>query len=227
MEVILSQIKQAVCLTLDKRIEEFDRIKTEWKNIDINVELFLCGDGILKSIYNRIDDKILPPIYNETINYPTWLNRSATYDAWKCHKQIFTDFYRNYSDGYLLILEDDAKMEEDFEEILTKVEPYFKTRTFDLLNFGAYLSKPYTETDNPHVIKLDGRGGGLHCCMLSRRLCKNLSEMLPLGPYDWMIEQYWQNRYPCYAIYPGIVTQKDGFSFIEGHELSKPDRWKK
>ena len=134
--MILNDIKQAICITFDKRIQEFPRIQSEWANFGITVERFLCGDGSLNEKYNYVDTNDLPPIYSDGIQYTTWYKRPNAYNVWKCHQQILNEFVHNHYRGYILLLEDDAEMQTDFGIILNYIEHYLHKYPPHILNFG-------------------------------------------------------------------------------------------
>ena len=222
--MILSVIKQAVCLTLDKRVTEFDRIQKEWARFNIPIQRFLVGSSNINESYNRIDDCEYPPIFSETIRYPTWLNRTSAYDAWKSHRQILENFVNNHYTGFLLMLEDDSFIESDFENITSKI--YLQPSMFDMLYFGCYhYENSYVKTNIDSLHRLQG-SGGWHGVMMSRDICKELLKYPPIGPYDWICGKYIHTNYRCYSIYPCVVSQKSGYSFVEGTTLDKPSRYK-
>lgn len=216
-------ITHARCLVLDKRYEEFARIKKEWQLLGIDVIPFFCGDGTHNIEYNHIDRKVLPPYYTNTIPYPTWLYKTSAYDAFLCHQQILQDFTNNSNQtDRLLLLEDDSFIENDFTDILDKANP---PDDFDMLYLGCYnydgSSQP---TENKNLRKLYG-SGGWHGVILTRPVVIKLLQFNPIGPYDWICGQL-HKQYKCFGIYPCIVSQKDGWSFVEDSHLSKPDRYK-
>lgn len=221
-------ITQAHCLVLDKRIHEFPRIRDEWKNLGIKVDPFYCGDGITipSYMYNHIDSLILPPILKDTIMYPTWLNRPNAFNAWLCHQKILTKFVEtSHEKDNVLLLEDDSVVEPDFEEILEKAFVTDDLDSFDMLYLGCYnFAGSYYKTVNRHVIRLNG-SGGFHGVVINHKVAKVLIEFPPIGPFDWIAGKL-HNIYKSMAIYPCIVSQKDGiFSHVEGSVLNKPSRY--
>jgi hypothetical protein len=220
-------IKQAVCLTLDKRIDQFERIKSEWKSLGVNVTRFLMGDGTLNETYDYIDKKETPPIFNGTTSYPTWVNNSGPFDFWKAQIQVITNFCRIYDSGYLLLLEDDIFIESDFLEIYQSCIDFIQQKDVHMLYFGAYHEPhSWSYTNNKHIIRVNG-SGGFHAVALHRRICSEILKFHPLGPLDWMVREL-HSKNICYAIYPSICSQIDNnYSYIEQAILKKPKRDKK
>lgn len=224
---MLINIKEAICLVLDKRINEFERINKEWHSLGINVKRFLMGDGSLNEKYDFIDEHDLPPIYNGTISYPTWINNAGPYNFWKAQKQVINDFCTKYDSGYLLLLEDDSFIESDFIEIYESARNFLENKDVQMLYFGAYHQpQSWSYTDNKNVIRVHG-SGGFHAVALHRRICSEILKLHPLGPLDWMVREL-QSKNRCYAIYPSICSQIDNnFSYIEKTTLQKPSRFKR
>jgi hypothetical protein len=69
-------------------------------------------------------------------------------------------------------------------------------------------------------------GGGTHGVLISRNILDWAVKLRPIGPFDWIFSLA-QPQLQCYVIYPSIITQRSGFSYIEGGMLDKPDRYKK
>jgi hypothetical protein len=149
--MILSEITDAVCLVLDERLNEFDRIKNEWAQHNINVRPFIVGKGEKAIQYDRIDDCVLPPLYSDSIMYPTWLERTNAYDAWKSHREILYNFCQYKHEGYLLLLEDDSFIEDDFDKVIQTLPPNFFP---DMLYFGCYHYENSYEKMSENLVRL-------------------------------------------------------------------------
>jgi len=223
--MILDNINLAMCLTLDERIEELQRIKMEWHKFGVWVEPFIVGKGnkLNKRLYDHIDIDKKPPVYTNSTNYPTWW-KPNTYNAWLSHRKIFERFIQSEL-SILLLLEDDSFIEEDAKDILEDVSPYLDTIGWDMLYLGSYPNPgSWTPTQHKNIIRLCG-AGGFHSVIMKDYVVKQLLEFDPIGPYDNLAGRYLHDRFNCYGIYPSIVSQKSGFSFIEESELQKPNRW--
>lgn len=218
---ILNKIDRAICLTLDKRYEIAQELQAQCKEKNIDVELFVAGSGARPLKYNYIDGDELPPITPYTTNYPTWLARPNAYNAWQSHKGIFEMCKPNEN---LLLLEDDSELSEDFDELVAKTDSFFNENPWDMVYFGCYHFNSL-DTSSADVKKMNG-GGGFHGVLITPKIRDILLTWSPIGPYDWITGQYLHQYHNCYAIYPSIINQRSGFSFVEGSNLDKPDRYK-
>lgn len=226
MSKLLEQIKSAQCLVLDKRINLFHDLKWDLSEKGICLQPFIAGDGSNKDLeYDHIDTKELPPRYQQSINYATWWNRPAAYNAWLSHKKMME---QTLHDGYdhILIIEDDAFIEKDFDEILLKTELFWLDNTYDIVYFGCFLNEQKWEpTSNENVLRVQ-RCGGLHACLLTKPIIEELLKFPPIGPYDWILSEYkFHEVFKSYAIYPSIISQRSGYSFVEESNLDKPSRY--
>jgi len=229
-------IDLAYGLILDKR---FDK----WHNILINIEkyfkvtpqLFLAGDGKTyhDAFYSHVDVTTKPPFYpNYSTTYATWWNKPHAYNAFLCHQKIIKKAIENNVNN-VLILEDDLQIEKDFDIIFEAVEPNIP-QNWDMIYFGAYHNGQTTKIyESPvklfgdtyaSILKVRG-SAGFHCVLIKNTMFGILSQVKPLGPLDEICGKYLHNLYNCYAIYPSIVTQEDGYSYIEEQHLTKPDRY--
>lgn len=224
---ILDQIDQAVCLTLDKRIKELDRIQSEWKQLDVDVNPYIVGDGVRLSSkrYDYYDSNTKPPMLPGSTTYPTWWTEPYNaYNCWQAHKHILQRFLDS-NDKHILLLEDDSEMLPDFREILDKCSGFLSTIRWDMLYFGAFhRSGSWSKTQNENILRVHG-SGGFHSVIITRPVAERLIELGPLGPMDETTHKYLHGCFNAYSIYPDVVVQKDGHSFIEGVTQKKPDRW--
>lgn len=222
---------RAICLTLDQRLEYAqDYIVPEFKKrLNIDVELFIAGNGLrVNTDYNYIDDPLsLPCRFEKSTTYPTWFNRPNAYNAFKAHRAIFERVVYDGEERFLL-LEDDVYIEPDFEQIVgDDVDALVNNLECDMLYLGSYNASKRGYLQAPHILSLPRVSdvGGFHAVVLDRRVIKRLIELPPYGPYDWMAAKYLHaNLYNCLAINPSVISQRDGFSYVEGHNLTKPHR---
>lgn len=219
--MILSKIDRAICLTLDKRYDMACQLQEQCKEKGINIELFIAGSGSKPLKYDYIDSEELPKRTPYSTDYPTWFARPNALNAWNCHREIFLRCKENEN---LLLLEDDSELSEDFLEMIEKTEDFFNNNHWDMVYFGCYHFNSL-KTEHPNIMKMNG-GGGFHGVLISGHVRKELLSFPPIGPYDWIVGKYLHQYYNCYAIYPSIINQKSGFSFVEGCVLNKPDRTK-
>lgn len=209
-------------LYLDERVSNYDQI-----NKIIPHEKFVGGKGNLLPIeeYNHIDTEDLPPVYLNSTNYPTWHNRNSAYNAWLCHQKIFRKFYDDPSKPQtLMLLEDDIEFMEGYENILPLIEETVKSYDWDMFYFGCYQNGKSEPTKNPNIRIMHG-GGGLHACAMKRHIVEELLSYVAIGPYDEISGRYLHQKYKCLAVFPTIINQVSGFSYVEGHHLTKPSFW--
>lgn len=216
----------AYCLLLDKRIEFWSELHGSFIQKGIGLQRFLVGDGGLNEHYSHVDSGSLPDYYNGSTNYGTWYKSPAPLNAWLSHRKIIE---KSLLEGFdhVLIIEDDVFIEDDFDEVLWKAEPFFIENKWDAVYFGGYHNEnSWRLTNNDNVIKLQG-SGGWHGVLLSRPIMEELMQELPIGPYDWIMGQKYHQKYDCYAIYPSVISQKSGHSYVENSNLDKPSRYKR
>lgn len=210
------------CLVLDKRIKDFEFLKRRISKY-FECTPLICGNSGLATFK---DTNELPPIYSATTDYMTWRTKPNAYNAWKGHREIFRQFLETGKE-YLFLLEDDALIiEEDMEKALRFIE----RNTFDMLYFGWYSNGhlgDVVDTEDDLKLRHFSGGAGFHGVLIKREIVDFLYGMLPLGPYDWiagLIQKH--SNVKAYAVYPAVIIQKDGHSYVEGHHLSKPSRYK-
>lgn len=222
---MIELIDMALCLVLDKRVDMWNELERQFREHNIDIKMFLAGDGHLDNYeYDHIDDVEPPPLYAQTVPYPTWWRRPNAYDAWKCHKKMIRKA-KDADARNLLMVEDDTVLEDDFDDIIDKVSPFFSGLPWDMIYFGSFHLNSAIEI-LPHVFKVNG-SGGFHCVLIDADLFDVILDFPPFGPIDYMCGKYIQPNYNCYAIYPCIASQRDGFSYVEGSDLVKPSRYDK
>lgn len=212
------KVDKAVCLVLDKRMDLWNELDKSCQNHGILAEPFIAGDGSLELDYQHIDVEECPPMLPGSTDYPTWWNRPNAFNAWLCHKQIITRAKKEGVES-LLLLEDDSVFEEDFDEVMTNA--HLDRCGFDMLYLGWYSNGHLHSTPNQNLKIMRG-GGGFHGVILNRRIIELLDAVEPKGPYDWICGKRHHHQMNCYAVYPDVITQRDGHSYVEGHHLTKP-----
>lgn len=210
-------------LLLDNRLEDLPRIRKECNSIGWDIKPNLVGDGSVDLQYFHVDIDDLPPKYDMCTDYPTWHKRPNAYNAWLSHRKMMTVALSNGRD-HLLILEDDITIEPDFKDIWSECEEWFDTHDWDMIYFGAYHNNTTYDTDNYHIKKLRG-SAGWHAVLLNERVMKTMVNWKALGPFDWMSSKLIHPNSNCYGIWPSIVSQKSGYSFVEDSNLEKPSRY--
>ena len=217
------KISNIQCLLLDKRIEERSRIKQECSSIGWDVNFCLVGDNSLDEKYFFVDVDSLPPKVEFCTTYPTWHKTPNAYNAWLSHRKMIMNSLDHGKD-HILILEDDITIESDFKEIWDECEPWLDEHEWDMIYFGAYHNSSFTDTDNYHIKKLNG-SAGWHAVLLNETIMKRVVDWDALGPFDWMSSVAVHPNSHCYGIWPSIVSQRSGYSYVEGGDLKKPSRY--
>lgn len=220
-------VKRCELLILDKRLDNIAPLIKQITDLDIPIDLFIAGDGTRKVDYNHIDIQELPPRFPNSINYPTWWTRPNAYNAYLCHKKILEKAIKDNISN-ILLLEDDAFLEDDFEEIFNKAWNFLSNTSWDMIYFGGYHhTGSWEKTKNENVLRLKG-SGGFHGVLLQKHIAEELLSFGPIGPTDWISGKFIHQLYNCYAIYPSIISQNDKqFSYVEGCELTKPSRYER
>lgn len=216
------------CLTLDKRYDKFIELQKRGNSLGLKIEGFFAGDG--KSLpdgvnYNHIDVNTLPPMFQESTGYPAWWRSPAAYNAWLCHRKIFIDSLNN-NDKFLWLMEDDAIIQEDFTEIIEQCSSFLLNVNWSALYLGWFSNGHLLDIGHKYIYRIIG-GAGFHSIVLSKDMLEELVRFPPIGPFDEITAKYLLPSINAFAVYPCIVTQDDGYSYIEGGNLTKPDRYKK
>lgn len=218
------KIAKAQCLILDKRIQNLDKIQSEFYQKGIIVKSFIAGNGEESLKYDHIDTKDGPPRLPLSQKYDSsWLRYPSAYNAYLCHKKMIEQAQLEGKEN-LLIIEDDAHIEDDFDEIIEQAEPFLLSSKWDMIYFGSYHKNTSFPTENKFVRKVNG-SAGFHCVLIHNRIFDEILEYGPICPMDEICNRFIHSKHLCYAIYPSIVTQTSGYSFVERSYLDKPSRW--
>ncbi len=210
--------KTAICLNLDKRIGEQERIRVDFKSkLNIDVEFFVAGDGhtLPAEKYDHID--IVPP--SGRSGYPAWVSRPNSYNAFLCFKKIIHKA-KDWDLSSVLILEDDVVLTDNATEILANTSLQIRTLDYwwDILYFGINNSGGKNQLIAPNLLKVNS-GGCFHAVCLRETVFDDILNLPMEGPIDGMVEKYLHKTKKCYACYPNIALTKPGFSFCEGREV--------
>lgn len=223
----LSDFERVICLCLDKRIDRFYSLQQQWRDIGIEVEPFITGEGIIlpHEQYNLID-----PPFNLTGKQKFQHNTLAIME------KMQAEGVKNF-----LSLEDDCEIKEGLPELFEKAMSYFKTNAvrWDVLYLGANHTWAQTEDINEGLIRC--RGGTLttHAVAYNLEHCDILDHILHLprlqsGELDLTLSRTIQLTHHCYALWPNLAIQGSGYSYLveadqdyEQYFLSKGSPWKK
>lgn len=222
MSSILNQIN-AYCVLLDERIDFWQKLSEDFMNHGIAIYPCIVGSKNLEQyVYMHHDINELPPRTITTNPYPNWVNKPNAYNAWLSHRKILEFAYQRKFEK-IMIVEDDVAISDDFNEVMKDVDAYFANKHFDILQLGGYHHNN-THQVSSHIVKTTS-SGGWHAVVIDQAIIPLLLSFQPIGPYDWTCEQFIQPKYECYCVYPGVINQKDGYSFVEGCNLTKPNRF--
>jgi hypothetical protein len=212
------------CLILDKRYGRWIEVyQPRLKEVGIDPYQFIAGDGDTVLKYDFYDDKELPPYYGRySIDYPTWYKRPNAYNAWKCHKKMM-EMALSINHDIVLLLEDDAFPESDFQQILDDSAEFLESNSWDMLYLGHYSNHHLQDIGHKYVHRTYG-SGGFHGVIIKKPVLEALIGFYPIGPYDWISGKYIHSKFNCFAITPCILSQDSGYSYVEDSKLIKPDR---
>lgn len=224
--IIKLPVDKAVCLVLDKRYDSWYNIRKDFLvKCGIEPDLFLAGDGelIKDSPYSHLDINSLPPLMGLSTDYPTWWARPNAYNAYLCHKKIIEEALTENVQN-LMIIEDDVIVENDVNAIMEEVLDYLNDKPWDMLYLGHYENGRSVRV-TPKLKRLFG-SGGFHGVIIKNKLFEEILSYGPIGPMDNICGRFIHDRYKCYAVYPCVVSQISGFSYVEQNYLEKPTRYK-
>ncbi len=213
---------RAVCLTLDKRVDNRSRVAADFSVHHIRPEFFIAGDGktLPADWYDHVD--VEPPPRE---GYPAWKERPNSYNAFLCHRRAVT---RANQDGVqtLLLLEDDVVLTDQFYRVLPaaweqlhEVDP-----AWEAFYLGANHAFSKTAEVAPNLLRLQ-RSGCWHAVCLHRRIFDKVLELPMTGPIDGVFAEKIQPHGHCYACWPNIAVTQPGFSYCEGREVDYSHFW--
>ncbi len=219
-------VDRVICLCLDLRKDLWRELESQCLAKGWDFKPFICGGGGDRGLdpeltYDIIDTDERPILYNESIRYRSWWDRLNAYRAWKSHRRMIR---QSLDAGYesVLFLEDDVTFFPDFDENLLKTEKTIKERNleWDLFYLGSFTNQKH-HLILPNIAVADVGVGGWHSVALKRNVMEKLLEFNPIGPYDWICQQYILHKYYGYYTVPPLTRQQGTFSWVEGHYLGR------
>ncbi len=224
----------AVCLCLDKRKEEWLRLKKEASELGIDLKLFIAGNGQDKSIkYNYIDDLAPRPEWKGAVKG----HEINHYNAFRCH-QGMAEMAKKLGYQSTLFLEDDAYFVSKFSDVIDKLQNnnniirHIKSYPITYLGWWCLgndnddycleMQNSYSEKqeivirDIPYGIDLGGVHGAIfredmYDVILS--LPANISLDSQLG--------FLRHYYPSIKVCPKIIHVKTMYSHTEGSIIKR------
>lgn len=181
------------------------------------------------SLPSRLLDRLVPLIdylksidldyftYSAIKNYDGKLGLLLTME-----KLLNECIFEGYSS--VMILEDDAHfLSNNFKENLDDYTNQLP-ENFDMCYLGVNLFEDNVQSYSPNLIKLHS-GYATHAIIYSKKgLRKALEAIISKKhnhlPLDEIMVRRVQNEGNCYAVFPMLVSQKSGFSDIEGREVN-------
>lgn len=218
-----------ICLSLDLRKDLWRELEKQCLDKGWNYKSFICGGGGDRGLdpelkYDLIDTDEMPPAYKQSIQYPTWWKRPNAYRAWKSHRKMM-EFSLEKEYKSVLFLEDDIILVDGFDEKLKKIEKRidFYQPSIDMYYLGSFVNFDKSDYEDYmwESLKVEGNCGGWHAVCLTEKVMKELLKFPPLGPYDWVCQNYIQRTHNCYAAIEPLVRQQGTFSWVEGHWLGR------
>jgi GR25 family glycosyltransferase involved in LPS biosynthesis len=172
------------------------------------VSPYIAGDGKMLPRYNHVDINTLPiysNFYFREINKPKV--RIKAYNCWLCQRKIFEYFINNYqSHNYLLLIEDDCVVQDNFMKIIKSIGIYFNNHYFDFISLG-YRSVDTNKIIAKNLTKIT-YDPGYHAVIISYKMIEFLLQFPPIAPYDNLTALYCLDKFHCFGVKPPIVKIK-------------------
>jgi hypothetical protein len=205
--------ERIVCLNLDQRYDERQRIDREFAGHGLKVDYFLAGSGKLrpKTEYQHIDFVMGPPGY-------LWeqQGRMPSYNALLSFLKIII---RARDEGVksLLICEDDVTLTPEFGQVaqaawddVHRIDPKWQ-----MLYLGANHTWGRTQEVTPHLLRLLGGSQCWHCVGLHERAYTQVLGLPHSAPIDDLCARIMQKEGHCYAAWPSVALQRPGYSYCD------------
>lgn len=216
-----------VCLNLDKRIHEQERLSREFAGVGLELEFFVCGDGhtLPAERYDRIDNE--PPPHRS--GYPAWANRPNSWNAFACYKEIIRKAQADNIE-VLGLVEDDCHLLPNFQEVWEAANdelynPYYQLYPWDMMYLCANHTWRPTKELAPHLLKLNG-SGGFQFVLIHYSLFQTILDLPMVAPIDGLVGDRIHPTHNCYAVWPNIAVPLGGYSYCEGYYYDNIELYK-
>jgi hypothetical protein len=83
--------------------------------------------------------------------------------------------------------------------------------------YGAINRWAHTEQIDENLIKIKFGGYCWHCTAINQEYKDNIQTLLdlpPIGPFDVLSAFFYQPSHEVYSVYPAVVRQRPGHSFV-------------
>lgn len=207
---------RTVCLNIDRRLGERERIRMAFARHGIEVEFFLAGNGSVEGVaYDHIDVNV-----RRESSYPAFRRRPNSYNAFLCFQKIIR---KAQAEGVetLLILEDDVCLTERFAEVVPLAwnELWSVDKDWQFFYLGANHTWRKTREVAPHLLRLNG-SGCFHAVCIRRNVFDLVLALEPTEPIDGVVGKRLHLAGHAYGVWPNVALQQPGFSHCEGVDVN-------
>ena len=210
---ILKFFDKIVCLSVDKRAAQWEEVDKQFAQYGGQVEHFVAGDGQIlpKDKYDHIDDPNPP----RRVGFGSWSSLPNSYNAFSCFKKIIFKAIDDKLEN-ILICEDDVKLSDKFAEVFPKSIQQLQDLNlkWDMFYLGANHTWAPTQEVSPNLLKLNG-SLCWHCVGIRNTLFEKILQLPQKAPIDFITANSFHPKYNCYAVWPNIAFQKEGWSYCQ------------
>lgn len=215
--------EECVVLNVDKRIDEFPRIKNDLRNLGYTnpISSFVVGKGELLPYqdYDRIDEE---KVSSEWLS-GNFAKLPNSYHAFKSYQAIIGRL-KNKGVKSVLLLEDDCIFVPGAEQVLTAADSELCNIQWDMLYLGANHTWANTWNISKHIMKING-SVCWHAVGLKHTVFDTILSWVPNKPIDTLAAQELHYQFKCYSIWPSVAIQEPGYSNVEGRNRDYSEFW--
>ena len=212
----------AICLCLDKRIDEWSKLEEDCNSRGIKFHKFIAGDGSNKELkYDYID------VENPDVSRFDYGKDGFKHHHWnvlQCHKLMIKKA-EEMELPYVLMLEDDSCFTSRFDKIFDGLEgflPYFNWNIFYLGwwigdqedDFNTNIENLWNQSQQSRIMPYNKNIGGFHGAILNKNVFPYLSSLPNETSMDSMINK--TQGLMKYVITPKVIHVKSMYSITEG-----------
>jgi len=226
----------AICLSLDKRKEEWLKLKEECSAVGIDMIPFIAGDGSDASLeYDHIDkDPTQYEIAQWGYSRPGFQKHHI--NAFKCH-QLMVKKAKDMGLPYVLFLEDDAYITDRFSDVFNEIQFFVDYCQWNFIYLGWWignetdewntkLEEEYKDTKKVNILSYTKNIGGLHGVLISASIYDLLLGLKPTNPIDCQLNMLveYQATSPLltrFVVTPKIIHVKSIYSHCEGSVIQR------
>src|SRR3990167_1098334 len=205
------QIDKIVCLVIDNRYNEWLIRQQKFKELGLEIENFICGNGLNKNLkYDLIDNQNIKieNFWKHNPCKPDLIFKKREYWAAFAHQAILKNCVEKKLQN-LLILEDDTIPTQHFQKIYPQLLQKLDNLKWDTIYFGSHFgykrNKPKNDID--FLKKVCCNIYGWHGVLLNYNFIKELSEIKLEKPFDNYCNSV-RSNHNFYYVYPQIITEE-------------------